>query len=60
MEAKTSKAQMEVWEWKEKLSEELKKVPLSDQQKYIREKTRAIVAKLKVAKGKRDKTQKSV
>ena len=56
MEAKTSKAQLEVWEWKEKLSEELNNIPLKDQQKYIHEKTRSIVAKLKSVKRKGSKS----
>jgi len=57
MESKTSKAQLEVWEWKEKLSKELNKIPLHEQQKYIHDKTKGIVSRLKAAK--RRKPQKN-
>ena len=40
MEAKISKAQLEVWEWKEKLSSELLKIPVKDRAKYITEKAK--------------------
>ena len=52
MEAKTSKAQIEVWEWKEKLSAELLKIPVKDRNKYIREKAqkaRKMIEELKSA-----------
>ena len=40
MEAKISKAQLEVWEWKEKLSNELLKIPVKDRSKYIADKAK--------------------
>jgi hypothetical protein len=39
MKTKISKAQLEVWEWKEKLSEELKHLPVEEWMKYLRKKT---------------------
>ena len=46
MEAKTSKAQIKVWEWKEKLSSELNNIPVKDRYKYIHEKTKAALEKI--------------
>lgn len=40
MEARISKAQLEVWEWKEKFSTEILKIPPKDRLKYIKEKTK--------------------
>jgi hypothetical protein len=40
MESKTSKAQLEVWEWKEKAYNEIKDMPLDKAIKYILEKTK--------------------
>ena len=53
MEAKISKAQLEVWEWKEKLSSELLKIPLKDRSKYITEKAKKARKKIEnyLAKG---------
>jgi len=47
MTSKTSKAQLEVWKWKEALSEELKRIPRNERLRYIREKTKPVVEKLK-------------
>ena len=53
MKAKDSKAQVEVWEWKEKLSAELKEIPEADRLNYIREKVRKTVERIKANKAKR-------
>ena len=50
MEAKISKAQLEVWEWKEKLFDELKNIPRFEHLKYIREKVKKTVDLLKAGK----------
>ncbi|MCK9422756.1 MAG: hypothetical protein M0Q38_09165 [Bacteroidales bacterium] len=50
MEANTSKAQLEVWEWKNTLHEELKTVPKSERLKFIKEKVRKTIEHLKLAK----------
>jgi len=47
MEAKTSKAQIEVWEWKNNLYEEIKNIPRDKQLKYIRNKVKKTVDELK-------------
>jgi hypothetical protein len=38
MEAKVSKAQTEVWDWKENLYEELKNIPKLERLNYIKSK----------------------
>ena len=50
MEAKTSKAMLEVWESKNRLYEELKNIPVKERSKYIREKTKSTLDKLRKAK----------
>ena len=50
MEPKTSKAQIEVWEWKEKLYEEIKNLPASDRISYLLRKVHSTVSKLKERK----------
>jgi vacuolar-type H+-ATPase subunit E/Vma4 len=55
MKANVSKSQMEVWEWKERLHEELKSVPEKERLKYIRNKVKNTVKQLKA-----DKTDKKV
>lgn len=47
MQAKISKAQTEVWEWKEKLYEELKNIPSSERIGYLMKKAHATVAAIK-------------
>lgn len=42
-----SKAQIEVWEWKESLYEELKNIPENKRLDYIHRKTKHTVDKLK-------------
>ena len=43
MESKVSKSQLEVWEWKESLFEELKNIPKDQRLKFIKEKTRKTI-----------------
>jgi hypothetical protein len=43
METKASKAQIEVWNWKNSLFEELKNVPKTDRLKYINGKVRSTI-----------------
>ena len=50
MEAKISKAQIEVWRWKEALYEELKTVPKNDRLNYITEKVNETINKIKSKK----------
>lgn len=52
MKAEISKSQMEVWEWKERLYTELKDIPKSERLKFIREKVKAIVDRIKKNKKK--------
>jgi hypothetical protein len=47
METKISKAQKEVWEWKERLSEELQNLPKEKRIPYILKKTEKTVELLK-------------
>jgi hypothetical protein len=47
MEPKISKAQKDVWEWKEKAYERLKHLPVSEQLLLIREQTRDSIARIK-------------
>lgn len=46
METNESKAQLEVWEWKELVSEELNKIPKGKKISYITEKTKLLAASL--------------
>ena len=47
MEHKISKAQLEVWEWKEKAYEQIKDMPLKKALEFILKNTREIVAQIK-------------
>ena len=47
MEHKTSKAQLEVWEWKEKAYEQIKDMPLKKALEFILKSTGDIVAQIK-------------
>ena len=47
MEAKTSKSQLEVWEWKEKLHEELKSIPKKERLKYLQNKAKITAERFK-------------
>ena len=46
METKISKAQLSVWEWKEKAYEELKHLPIMEQMRLIHERTKQTVAQI--------------
>ncbi len=50
METKVSKAQLEVWEWKEKAYEEMKHLTTSEQMKFIHEQTKELVERIKKKK----------
>jgi hypothetical protein len=47
METKISKAQIEVWDWKESLYEELRNIPKSERLNYIRQKVSNTINKIK-------------
>ncbi len=47
MEGKISKAQKDVWEWKEKLYEQIKDLPKGEQLKYIISQAKETVEKIK-------------
>ena len=55
MEPKTSKAQLEVWEWKEKLYEEVKNLSGADRINYLLNKAHAAIKRLKERKEKKIK-----
>ena len=46
MEAKVSKSQVEVWEWKDSLYENLKDIPKDQRLKFIKEKVRKTIEQL--------------
>ena len=50
METKESKAMLEVWEWKEKASEQWLKIPEGERMAYLKKKTSAVIAKLGLRK----------
>ena len=50
MEIKESKAMLEVWEWKQKASEELLKIPEGERMAYLKKKTSAIIETLGLRK----------
>ena len=52
METKESTAMLEVWEWKNKASEELLKIPEGERIAYLKKKTAAIIALLNMPKAK--------
>ena len=47
MKTKTSNAQVEVWEWKEKAYEQLKNIPPGEQIAFIKKQTAEMVAQIK-------------
>ena len=51
---KDSKAQVEVWKWKARLSGELNRIPEGKRLDWIKKKTASTVAKLKIKKAKRE------
>ena len=46
MESKVSKAQIEVWEWKDSLFEGLKNIPKKDRLKFVREKVKKTIEQI--------------
>jgi len=46
METKISKAQIEVWEWKEFLFDDLKNVPKNKRLRFIKEKVKKTIEKI--------------
>jgi len=46
MESKVSKSQIEVWEWKDALFEDLKSIPKDQRLKFIKEKARKMIKNL--------------
>ena len=46
MESKVSKAQEEVWEWKDSLYEELKNIPKKDRLKFISRKVKKTIEQI--------------
>jgi hypothetical protein len=46
METKVSKAQISVWEWKEKAYEEIKHLPILEQMRIIHERTKQTIAQI--------------
>lgn len=52
MEAKVSKSQLEVWEWKEKAYEEMKHLSTREQIKFIHEETKELAQRLRTKKSK--------
>lgn len=50
METKVSKAQIEVWAWKESLSEELRSIPKLERLNYIQNKVSDSILKIKKMK----------
>lgn len=47
MEAKVSKAQLEVWEWKERAYEQIKNMSKEERIKFILAQTKDLAARLK-------------
>ncbi len=56
MEPKVSKAQLSVWEWKDKAYEEIKHLTILEQMRIIHERTKETVAQIKRRKSERKKT----
>lgn len=53
MESKISKAQLEVWEWKERAWQEIKDLPKEEQLPFVLSQTKDTVAMIREAKAKR-------
>lgn len=51
MENKTSKSQLEVWEWKEKAYDQIKDLPLAEQIDFIQKQTKELVEMIKKING---------
>ncbi len=56
MEFKPSKAQIAVWEWKEKAYEEIKHLPILEQMRMIHAQTQHTIAQIKKNKAKKKMT----
>lgn len=52
MEIKVSKAQISVWEWKDKAYEEIKHLPIVEQMRIIQEGTKQTIAQINMNKAK--------
>jgi hypothetical protein len=52
MEIKVSKAQISVWEWKDKAYEEIKHLPILEQMHIIQERTKQTIAQINMNKAK--------
>jgi len=52
MEIKISKAQISVWEWKDKAYEEIKHLPILEQMLIIQERTKQTIAQINMNKAK--------
>lgn len=52
MEIKISKAQISVWEWKDKAYEEIKHLPILEQMHLIQERTKQTIAQINMNKAK--------
>lgn len=52
MEIKVSKAQISVWEWKDKAYEEIKHLPILEQMRIIQERTKQTIAQINMNKAK--------
>lgn len=52
MEIKISKAQISVWEWKDKAYEEIKHLPILEQMHIIQEGTKQTIAQINMNKAK--------
>ena len=50
MATNVSKSQTEVWEWKEKASEQWLKIPEGERMAYLKKKTSAVIATLGLRK----------
>jgi hypothetical protein len=51
MKPKTSKAQLEVWEWKERLSEKLGELPAGERIAYVEKMTSRTIEELRKKRG---------
>jgi hypothetical protein len=52
MEIKVSKAQLSVWEWKEKAYEDIKHLPILEQMRIIHERTQKTILQINTKKAK--------
>lgn len=50
MNTKISKSQIEVWEWKNSLFEEIKNIPKLERLQYLRKKVSSTVSRIKLKK----------